>query len=56
LHPYTLQPVWSAKTQKEKLAQRQFFFWYKPSEKQNILRLLRQIGRSDLIRRLFERK
>ena len=25
-HPYTLQPVFSAKTQKEKLAQRQFFF------------------------------
>ena len=56
LHPYTLQPVYSAKTQKDKLAQRQFFFWYKPSEKQNILRLLRQIGRSDLIQRLFERK
>lgn len=56
LHPYTLQPVYSAKTQKDKLAQRQFFFWYKPSEKQNILKLLRQIGRSDLIQRLFERK
>ncbi len=56
LHPYTLQPVYSAKTQKDKLAQRQFFFWYKPSEKQNILRLLRQIGRSDLIQRLFEHK
>ena len=53
LHPYTLQPVWSAKTQKEKLAQRQFFFWYKPSERQNILRLLRQMGRPDLIRKLF---
>ena len=52
-HPYTLQPVFSAKTPKEKLAQRQFFFWYKPSERQNILRLLRQIGRSDLIQRLF---
>ena len=52
-HPYTLQPVWSAKTQKEKLAQRQFFFWYKPSERQNILRLLRQMGRPDLIRKLF---
>lgn len=56
LHPYTLQPIFSAKTQKEKLAQRQFFFWYKPSERQNILRLLRQIGRSDLIQRLFGRK
>ena len=56
LHPYTLQPVFSAKTQKEKLAQRQFFFWYKPSERQNILRLLRQMGRADLIQRLFGRK
>lgn len=56
LHPYTLQPVWSAKTQKEKLAQRQFFFWYKPSERQNIIRLLRQIGRADLIQRLFKNK
>ena len=27
--PYTLEPVFSAKTQKEKLAQRQYFFWYK---------------------------
>jgi uncharacterized radical SAM protein YgiQ len=26
-HPYTLEPVFSAKTQREKLAQRQFFFW-----------------------------
>ena len=56
LHPYTLQPVWSAKTQKEKLAQRQFFFWYKPSERQNILRLLRQMGRTDLIQHLFGHK
>ena len=53
LHPYTLEPVFSAKTQKEKLAQRQFFFWYKPSERQNLLRLLRQMGRTDLIQRLF---
>lgn len=56
LHPYTLQPVFSAKTPKEKLAQRQFFFWYKPSERQNILRLLRQMGRSDLIQCLFGRR
>ena len=56
LHPYTLQPVWSAKTQKEKLAQRQFFFWYKPSERQAIQRLLRQMNRPDLIQRLFGKK
>lgn len=30
--PYTLEPVFSAKTQKEKLAQRQYFFWYKEGE------------------------
>jgi uncharacterized radical SAM protein YgiQ len=28
-HPYTLKPLFSAKTQKEKLAQRELFFWYK---------------------------
>ena len=27
--PYTMEPVFTAKTQKEKLAQRQYFFWYK---------------------------
>ncbi|MBR1493001.1 MAG: YgiQ family radical SAM protein [Bacteroidaceae bacterium] len=56
LHPYTLQPIWSAKTQKEKLAQRQFFFWYKPSERQNITRLLRKMGRIDLIQKLFGKR
>lgn len=53
LDPYTLQPVYSAKTQKEKLAQRQFFFWYKPEERRNIERELMRIGRSDLIKRLY---
>ena len=55
-HPYTLQPVYSAKTQKEKLAQRQFFFWYKPSEKNNIIRELRRMNRADLIDKLFGKK
>ncbi|KAA6350842.1 Ribosomal protein S12 methylthiotransferase RimO [termite gut metagenome] len=32
-HPYTLKPVFSAKTQQEKLAQREFFFGYKTKEK-----------------------
>ena len=48
-HPYTLEPVYSAKTQKEKLAQRQYFFWYKPEERRNIEQSLRRIGRADLI-------
>ena len=52
-HPYTLEPVFSAKTQREKLAQRQFFFWYKPEERRNIVNELRRIGRPDLIDKLY---
>lgn len=51
--PYTLEPVFSAKTQKDKLAQRQYFFWYKPEERRQIEQSLRGIGRADLIRELF---
>lgn len=55
-HPYTLEPVFSAKTQREKLAQRQFFFWYKPEERKNILNELRRIGRQDLVDKLYGKK
>ena len=51
--PYTLEPVFSAKTPREKLAQRQFFFWYKPEERRNIEQELRRIGRPDLIQKLY---
>ncbi|MBR7086661.1 MAG: DUF3362 domain-containing protein, partial [Prevotella sp.] len=54
--PYTLEPVFSAKNPREKLAQRQFFFWYKPAERQNIIRELHRIGRDDLIAKLFGRR
>ena len=54
-HPYTLEPVFSAHTQREKLAQRQFFFWYKPEEKRNILNELRRLGRQDLIDKLYHK-
>ncbi|MBQ7514509.1 MAG: YgiQ family radical SAM protein [Prevotella sp.] len=54
--PYTLKPVWSAKTPWEKQAQRQYFFWYKPEERQNIERSLKRIGRSDLIGILLKDK
>ena len=52
--PYTLEQVFSAKTQREKLAQRQYFFWYKPEERRGIEQSLRRIGRPDLIKRLYE--
>ena len=52
-NPYTLEPVFSAKTPQEKLAQRQFFFWYKTEERKGIARELRRIHREDLIAALF---
>ena len=54
--PYTLEPVFSAHTPKEKLAQRMFFFWYKLEERRNIEYELKKIGRSDLISQLYGNK
>ena len=54
-HPYTLQPIFSAKTQREKLAQRMFFFWYKPEERRAIIQELKRMGRSDLLDKLYGR-
>ena len=54
-HPYTLQPIFSAKSQRDKLAQRQFFFWYKPDMRRAIMEELRRMGRRDLIDKLFGR-
>lgn len=53
VHPYTMVPVYSAKTPEEKLRQRMFFFWYKPEERTNICAALRQLKREDLIGRLY---
>jgi uncharacterized radical SAM protein YgiQ len=53
--PYTLEPVFSAKSAKGKQAQRQYFIWYKPEERRSITQSLRRIGRSDLIKELFGR-
>lgn len=53
VHPYTLEPVFSAKSQREKLAQRQFFFWYKPEERRHIINELKRLNRADLIDKLY---
>ncbi len=55
LHPYTLEPVFTARTQKEKLAQRMFFFWYEKEYKDKIMSELRKMGRKDLIQKIFGR-
>ena len=51
--PYTLKPVFSARTPEEKLRQRQYFFWYKPEMRRDIERSLRALGRIDLIKKLW---
>lgn len=53
LHPYTLQPIFSARNKEEKLAQRRYFFWYDSKYKREILQALRRMRRQDLIKRLY---
>lgn len=48
VHPYTLKPVFTAKTKEEKQEQRKFFFWYKPEYQAEILRELKKMGFSGL--------
>lgn len=52
-HPYTGEKVYTARTPQQKLAQRRFFFWYKPEERQSILTELRKMHRPDLIQALY---
>ena len=53
INPYTMQPVYTARTERDKQAQRQFFFWYDPAQRHRLIAELRRIGRPDLISKLF---
>lgn len=53
INPYTMKAVYTARSPREKLAQRQFFFWYEPGQRAAIIAELRRIGRQDLIGKLF---
>ena len=53
IHPYTGDKVYTATTEKEKLAQRRLFFWYKPEEKEAVKHDLKRIKRFDIIKKLF---
>lgn len=55
IHPYTGEAVYTPRTEQEKLAQRQYFFWYKPESRDAIKKSLRRIGRPELIEILFPR-
>ena len=54
VHPYTLQPIKTAKTKEEKQAQNNYFFWYKPEFKQWIRNRLTKMNRPDLADRLLK--
>lgn len=53
IHPYTGEKIETATTEKDKLAQRRLFFWYKPEERQRIMQDLKRIGRFDVLKKLF---
>ncbi len=53
INPYTMQPVYTARTDRDKQAQRQFFFWYDPAQRHRLIAELKRMGRPDLIQKLF---
>ena len=55
LHPYTLKPVFTAKSQQEKRAQRKYFFWYKKEYRQSIIQELKKWKRFDLLEKLMKK-
>jgi uncharacterized radical SAM protein YgiQ len=52
-HPYTLKPVYTAKSKGDKLSQRRFFFWYKKENKDWIKKTLKNLKRKELVHKLF---
>ena len=53
VHPYTLQPIKTAKTKEEKQNQNKYFFWYKAEFKDWIRNRLTQLKRPDLAQKLL---
>lgn len=52
-HPYTLEKIFTARTKDQKLAQRQFFFWYNKDYKPQIIKSLKKMNREDLLKELY---
>src|SRR5690554_2198779 len=52
-HPYTMKPVYTAKTKEEKNGQRLFFFWHDRQNRQQIIHTLKKMNRPDLIHKLY---
>ena len=54
VHPYTMKPVYTAKSKEEKLNQRQYFFWYNREYKNQIAKALNRLKRPDLLKKLYQ--
>ncbi len=52
-HPYTLEKVYTARTKEQKLAQRQYFFWYDKNYRPQIVKSLKKLKREDLLKKLY---
>lgn len=53
-HPYTLEKMYTAHTKEQKLAQRQFFFWYDNAFRPQIAKTLKKLKREDLLKLLYK--
>lgn len=54
--PYSLKPVYTAKSKNDKLNQRKFFFWYKSENRYWIQNTLNKLNRPDILKKLLGRK
>ncbi len=52
-HPYTLEKVYTPRTQPQKIAQKLFFFWYKKENRFLIQQKLKDLGRLDLVKKIL---
>ena len=55
VHPYTLRPVYTARSKEEKQGQHKFFFWYKKENHNWIRNKLMKADRPELIEKLIGR-
>ena len=53
IHPYTGEEIFTAKNERDKLAQRKYFFWYDKEYCKPICDSLKRIGRQDLVKELY---
>jgi uncharacterized radical SAM protein YgiQ len=56
VHPYTLKPVYTAKSKAERMAQHLFFFWYKKENRNKIRGKLAGLKREDLVEKLLGKR